>query len=52
MIKFIYNLFLILFIVKKNAIRDVIAGTAIFLITGRTKITEDEYKWWLEGGYQ
>lgn len=44
MIKFIYNLFLILFIVKKNAIRDVIAGTAIFLITGRTKITEDEYK--------
>ena len=33
-----------MFIVRKNAIRDVIAGTAIFLITGRTKITEDEYK--------
>ena len=44
MIKFIYNLFLILFIVKKNAIRDVIVGTVIFLITGHTKITRDEYK--------
>ena len=44
MIKFIYNLFLIMFIVRKNAIRDVIAGTAIFLISGDTKITWDEYK--------
>lgn len=44
MIKFIYNLFLILFVIKRNAIRDVIAGTAIFLITGKTSITVDEYK--------
>ena len=44
MIKFIYNLFLIMFIVRKNAIRDVIVGTVIFLITGHTKITRYEYK--------
>lgn len=43
MAKFFYNLFLLLFVIDKESIKDTIIGTTIFLITGNTTIKEDEY---------
>jgi len=41
--RFVYSIFLFIFIHKEEYIKDVLLGTTIFLLTGRKEITDKEY---------